>query len=334
MSDFNPLAAYDTGLQGCIRDPRADEMCADSIIRHGGNPNGGEIAHEWEFADAGKGKLVTMWEHVMRTWPNCWPGPPQDWGDCVGWGVTRAALMSWTCELLDGKPDEVSGIVEGKPDLTKEAIENCVVSCEATFWWRGRSGDGWSCSSAAQAITTDSGVWLRQPYPEFKFDLTKYSLKNSQLYGARPPSDPIRDAGREHLVRTATFLKGCEQIRDFLYAGYGVFFCSGLSWSDKRDENGFSPTTRGGWAHSQAACGWDDRPETIKIYGEPLCCIINSWSKWNSGPRKVLGTNLEIPHGAYWVKASDMDRCQCIALSSVAGWPARKLKSYGAVGNI
>ena len=309
-------------------------MCADSIIRHGGNPNGGEIAHEWEFADAGKGKLVTMWEHVMRTWPNCWPGPPQEWGDCVSLGVTRAALMSWTCELLDGKPDEVSGIVEGKPDLTKEAIENCVVSCEATFWWRGRSGDGWSCSSAAQAITTDSGVWLRQPYPEFKFDLTKYSLKNSQLFGARPPSDPIRDAGREHLVRTATFLKGREQIRDFLYAGYGVFFCSGLSWSDKRDENGFSPTTRGGWAHSQAACGWDDRPEIIKIYGEPLCCIINSWSKWNSGPRKVLGTSLEIPHGAYWVKASDMDRCQCIALSSVAGWPARKLKSYGAVGNI
>jgi hypothetical protein len=80
--------------------------------------------------------------------------------------------------------------------------------------------------------------------------------------------------------------------------------------------------------------GFDDRPETIQLYGEPLACVLNSWGKWNSGPRTVRGTNLQIPEGAYWTKASVLTRGQVVSLSSVAGWPLRKLKSYGAEGNI
>jgi len=48
----------------------------------------------------------------------------------------------------------------------------------------------------------------------------------------------------------------------------------------------------------------------------------------------VLGTNLEIPEGAYWTKARNLIAGQVIALSSVAGWPPRKLTSYGAKGRI
>lgn len=330
MSRFNPEKAYDDGLLGAVHDPRADEMFVDSVLRAGGNPDGGEVATQWEFADLGKGKLTTMWKHVMDTWPGCWPGPPQDIGDCVGWGVNRAALMSWTCELIDGRPDEVTGVVEGKPELSKEAIENCVLSSEASFWWRGHGGDGWTCSGAANAVMNDCGIWIRKNYPEIKVDLTTYSGENATRWGSRRPPDEVRQIGREHLVRTATVVKEVEQIRDFLAAGYGVFFCSGLKWSKVRDENGVSNVVPGSWAHSQAACGWDERPEIIKIYGEPLCLIINSWSRWNSGPRRVLGTDLMIPEGAYWTPASNMKRCSCIALSSVAGWPRRRLHSLGA----
>jgi hypothetical protein len=332
----NPSDAYDAGLRGAYSDPREDELCADSILRHGGDPVGANVAQEWEFADAGKGKLVAMWEHVVRTWPGCWPGPAQENGSCVSFGLQRASLMSWTCELIDGRPDEVTGVIEGKPDLSAEAVANSVLSSEVPYWYRGHGGaDGWTCSGAARAVTTESGIWLRKNYPDFGFDLTTYSGDMELKYGGRKPPQPITDYGRTHLIRTATFLKTTDELRDFLFAGFGVFFCSSLKWSNKRDDNGYSPVVPGTWMHSQAICGFDDRPETIRIYGEPLAAVLNSWGKrWNSGSRRVRGTDLEIPEGAYWSKASVLLRGQCIALSSVAGWPPRKLKTYGAAGNV
>lgn len=256
--------------------------------------------------------------------------------NCVSHGCKNACLTSFGCELAEGKPDEVTGKVEGKPDIPQAGITDGVLSTEAIYWWRypqSRGMDGWVCSSAAKEVTTNAGLWLRKPYPDFDFDLTKYSASNiKKFYGRRPP-DNVRDYGRQYLIRTATNVRGREQVRDFLAAGYGVFFCSGLGWSNTRNEDGVS-YTRGGWAHSQAWIGYDDRPETIRKYREPLVCVLNSWGRWNKGPRKVMGTNLEIPEGAYWTPASTIDRCSGISLSSVAGWPPRKLKTYGADGNI
>jgi hypothetical protein len=118
-----------------------------------------------------------------------------------------------------------------------------------------------------------------------------------------------------------------------LASGYGVFNCSGLGFESTRDENGVS-RQRGSWSHSQAFLGYDDRPETIKKYGQALVHWQNSWSAFNSGPRSVMGTTLLIPNGSYWALAETIDRCQCIALSSVAGWPRRRLATYGAMGNV
>lgn len=336
MSDFEPQREYDNGLRGAYIDPREDELCVDSIIRHGGDPDGEHVAHEWHFADAGKGKLVSTWEHVMREWPGCWPGVPQDIGDCVSFALLRAALLTWTCEIIDGRPDEVTGKIEGKPEVSDVAIKNSVLSTEAAYWWRGHAGrDGWTCSGAARAITTDCGIWIRKPYPEFGLDLTRYSAATAVKWGGTKPPAEIRNFGRQHLVRTATFLKSGEQVRDFLHSGFGVFFCSSLKWSNARDENGYSPVVPGSWAHAQGLIGYDDRPETIRIYGEPLALVQNSWPRgWNRGPRKVRDSEFSIPEGSYWSKISPLMRGQVIALSSVAGWPARNLPDLGAKGNI
>jgi hypothetical protein len=330
----NPLHDYDRGMRGAWIDPREDELCVDSILRHGGDPSGEHVAHTWSFADKGKGKLVPFWAHVEKEWPGCWPGPPQDRGDCVSWALLRAALQTWTAELIDGQPDEVTGIVEGKPYVSPTGVANCVLSSEAAYWWRGWDTEGWTCSGAARAVTNDCGIWLRQDYPQFKIDLTKYSGSVAGRWGARKPPNEIREAGRKNLIRTATFLKNPEEIRDFLWAGYGVFFCSGLKWSSTRDENGYSPVVPGSWAHAQGICGYDDRPETVSLYGEALALVINSWGRWNRGGRSVRGTELTIPEGCYWTKASTLTRGQCVALSGVAGWPARKLHTLGAKGNV
>jgi hypothetical protein len=335
MSSFNPQREYDAGLSGAWIDPREDELLVDSVLRHGGDPDGQHVAHEWEFADAGKGKLVAMWEHVRKEWPNCWPGPPQGRGDCVSWALMRAALSSWTCELIDGSPDEVTGKVEGKPHVSPEGVADCVLASESAYWWRGHPGEGWTCSGAARAVSSDCGLWLRRDYGDVGIDLTRYDARTAGKWGARRPPEEIRSIGREHLVRTSTFLKTADEIRDFLHSGYGVFFCSSLKWSNKRDDNGYSPVVAGSWAHAQGIVGYDDRPEVIQIYGEPLACVLNSWGRrWNSGPRTVYGTSLQIPEGAYWTKASTLVLGQCIALSSVAGWPPRLLPDYGARGRV
>jgi hypothetical protein len=79
-------------------------------------------------------------------------------------------------------------------------------------------------------------------------------------------------------------------------------------------------------------CGYDDRASTKAKYGQALVQWQNSWGKWNKGPRTIRGTDLQIPDGGYWALASTIDRCNCIALSSVAGWPRRQHTTYGAEG--
>ena len=335
---FDPLKEYSAGLRGAFSDPRSDEEFEDSILRAGGNPDGGEVAHQWEFAGRGEGVLTATWMHVEGQFPGCWPGAPQAVGDCVSHGCKNACLTTLACELASGEPDEVTGKVEGKPEIPVAGVKDGALSTEMIYVWRvgqmgPRSMDGWTCSDAAKHVTTNAGLWLRKKYDQFGFDLTKYSVNNIRRYLGRTPPDDVRDYGRQYLARTATNVRGREQVRDFLAAGYGVFFCSSLGWSNSRNEDGVS-YTRGSWAHSQSWIGYDDRPETIRKYREPLVCVLNSWGRWNRGGRKVLGTNLMIPEGAYWTPASTIDRCSGIALSSVAGWPPRKLKSYGASGNI
>lgn len=343
MSNFDPLKAYSSGLVGCIKSPRADEEFADSIIRRGGNPNGGEVAHEWEFAEAGKGKLSLLFPAIEEVFPGSLPGPPQLWGDCVGAAAANCYLGSLAQEIKAAKPDEVTGHIEGPPDIASEGVKQGVIARESIFAWRGwtdangrgQAGDGWTCSSAAKAVT-EKGVLVRKPYPELGFDLTRYTEDTIRLGGARRPSDQWLSESKKNIARTATFVKGREQVRDFIAAGYCIFQCSALGFSRERDENGVAspPRSTTTWHHAQVWCGYDDRDIIIQKYGQPLTLWCNSWGTWNRGGRRILGTDIDIPHGCYWTYASMIDHCQCIALSSVAGWPRRQHTTYGAVGNV
>jgi len=325
---------YAGGLIGCREDAESDRRFADHIRATGGDPVGGDVLYEWGLKDLGKGKLVTPWVVVEQVFPGCWPGPAQDIGDCVSHGCKNACLTTLACEIYDSKPDEITGRIEGSPELPQEGISEGVLSTEAIYWWRGHGGaNGWVCSDAARQVTTNAGLWPRKPYPELGFDLTTYSGSKATKWGGTPPPENVAKVGREHLIRTATKVTGREQVRDFLAAGYGVFNCSGLGFSRTRDEFGVSRQS-GSWSHSQSWIGFDDRPETHEKYGQALVCWLNSWGRFNSGGRKVRGTELLIPEGSFWALADTIDSCSCFALSSVAGWPRRKMPDYGARGNI
>jgi len=332
MSEFNPLDAYSKGLLGCRQDLRADEEFADSVLRRGGNPDGGAVAHEWEFADAGRGKLTMLFPVVEKVFPGAFPGPTQLTGDCVARATANCLLTTIAVEINDGKPDEVTGLVEGAPELPLEGIEQGVVAPESLWAWRGYDSDGWVCSKSAEVATT-KGFLVRKPYPDLGIDLTRYTEKTIRLGGSRTPGAMWLAESSKYVARTATVVKGREQVRDFLAAGYAVFNCSALGFDNKRNEDGVSRQV-GVWHHAQLFHSYDDRPETVQKYGQPLVGWQNSWARWNTGPRRVRGTDIDIPHGAFWALASTIDKCSCIALSSVAGWPRRKIPSYGAKGNV
>ena len=332
MSSFDPYDAYTRGLRGCEKNPRADEEFADSILRHGGDPDGANVAHEWEFAGAGKGKLCLLTPVTEKLFPGSLPGPAQLTGDCVARAAANALLASISMEIEDGRPDEVSGIVEDKPDIPELGVRNGVIASESLWAWRGYNGDGWICSRAAQVATTQ-GFLARREYPDLGIDLTQYTKKTLELGGSKRPSDKWLAESSKRVARTATVVTGREQARDFLFAGFGIMNCSGMAFERTRDQHGVSRQV-GRWAHAQSYWGYDDREETHRIYGEALVLWGNTWNKWNTGPRVVRGTDIEIPHGFFWAKASAIDRASNIALSSVSGWPRRKHTTYGARGNI
>ena len=290
---------------------------------------GMDASHDNGWADDSKGKLVIPFKNIDMLYPGAQPGAAQGRGDCVSHSTINAAELTMCCDIVSGEPDEETGKIEGPPEVSPEGVKAGLCSSEAVYWWRGHGGDGWSCAHAGRVICQESGIWLRQNYPEFGFDLTRYSSRLAGKWGRSEPPGSIKNFGLKHRIRQATELDSFDEVRDFLYQGYGISTCGGEGWSSTRDANGFSKR-RGGWSHALAYVGADDRDIIKEKYGEPLVLIMNSWGVWNSGPRRILGTTIDIPKGSYWSRWSDCKRRYMVAFSGADGWPARKLPDWGA----
>ncbi|WP_425618062.1 hypothetical protein NA78x_001755 [Anatilimnocola sp. NA78] len=315
---------YEQGYAGAYEDQ--DERAAFRATMKWAK--GEDAARAFGLEGTGADLLILPFLSAMKIWPGCWPGPGQTTGDCVSWGTKNACLVTLGVEIDLAKPDEVTGKVEGAFDISPEGISQGVLSTEVIYGYRGHGGQGADCSRLARYVTTAGGLMIRQNYPDLNLDLTKYNSSIGARWGGRDTPAEVNAVAKLHQVRTSTELSGHEQVRDFLANGYGVNNCSSLGFSSTRNEDGFSEQ-RGSWAHSQSMIGADYRPDTINKYGCPLHLWLNSWGKWNSGPRRIWGTNIDIPEGAYWAKATLASRCYLVAFSSVNGWPRKKLPNYG-----
>lgn len=351
------IAAYESGCAGTWIDHEAKAEFRQVIKDMGGQVFGSEAAHAFGLAESGAGKLSVPFVHVMEQWPGAWPGPAQVGPDCVSHDTRNAILGSWTCELVSGKVDEVTGRFEGKPEVSPTGIANGVLATETYYAERGWRGGGANCNTLATAAVRKVGLVLRANYPEAGVDLTKYNYSWGANLGGRGVPEVMANIGRQHLIRTATELEGWQQWRDFLANGYFLSTCGSESWSSNRDENGYSPRTRKGWAHALAEIAFDDRPVIRKLYGEPLVAILNSWAVWNGGPRDIIDSaqyvppskralwikldivnpatgNIMLPKGAWWARVSEAKNRYVCALSSVNGWPRRDLLDYGSTGRV
>lgn len=343
---------YEAGYAGAYGEPEEKAaLIAENKALHGfGSLDEAATANNW--ADSGAGKLVLPYVHVVERYPKAWPGPAQPVGDCVGRSSSNSALLTTVCEVVGERPDEETGRLEDFPEVSETAERNSVIASEGIYWYRGHGGHGWSCGAACRVMQRQSGLWVRRNYPELNIDLTVYTKRNIELYGRTAPTGKVAEQGRQNLVRAFAEVKSREARRDALANGYGLNTCGMESFANTRDANGQSRRTNAGWAHAMAVLAFDDRKSTIDIYGDTLELYLNSWAVWNSGPRDIrdsaqfvpplkkqlwisLGLvnpetgNLLIPHGAFWVRSRDVASRDVYALSSVNGFPRRKLPDYG-----
>lgn len=317
---------YADGYAGCEYRPEKITAAVgrfdDAINTAGGFAIGSDAAYAGGIVGTGAGRLSLIFPCVEKLYPGALPGPAQQRGDCTAHAQKNADLASMCAEVVAGKPDDVTGLIEGAPDVPPAGVANGVLSSEWPYWWRGYAGDGWQCHLAAQASVTH-GCMLRKRYSD-DLDLTQYSGKLAGRYGRKPPPDAFDAIGRQHIVRTATRVAGVDQLADFIHNGYAVTSCGSEGFSSVRDQHGMS-RKRGSWSHAMAYLGIDCRPETVKHYGDELVLLCNSWGNWNTGGRRIMGTEIDIPHGCFWARYSDIKRRSCIAMSSVDGWPPKEL---------
>lgn len=325
---WEPQHEYLSGLVGVYADPAATDRLNAMLAAQGQSPDGGEICQRYGLYGSGAGKLSAPFAVIDQVFPGSLPASAQTRGDCVAHSTRNACLGTLACEIAAGQPDEVTGEVEGVPDVSEAGRKDGVLSTEAIYWWRRHGGDGWSCDAAAEVVLKESGLWLRREYPGVG-DLTRYSGPLSGKWGVRTPPAEVKAVGQEHLIRTATHAKTFEEVRDLIHNGYCISSCGSEAFSNKRDDNGVSKRSSGVWYHAMSYLGVDDREATKAKYGEPLVMVQNSWGRWNTGGRKVIDSVLEIPEGGFWARWSDLKKRYCVAFSGVMGWPAQTLPDWG-----
>jgi hypothetical protein len=193
---------------------------------------------------------------------------------------------------------------------------------EAIYGARGHGGQGMSCSRAAEFVSKNGGIVLRQNYKGVA-DFTKYNGNLGAGWGGRGLPDPVIDLANDHQIKTVSLIQTIEEARDALANGYGLAVCSNYGFSNKRDKKGISNTS-GNWAHCMAWIACDDTGS------EPLFLVQNSWGKWNDGGHPEWGP---IPDGSFLIRAEVaagmLAANGSYAFSNFDGFPVQKLPTYG-----
>lgn len=338
---------YELGLPGA----RFDRVAHEALLAEVECADFAAVAHRYGFADDFSGQLLLPFVWAAAAYPGCWPGPAQRRGSCVAHNGKNAVLTVTLAEVARGEIDPVSGKRERAPVISPRGIKNGAFSTEALYWFSGngnakRGGqyveDGWSSAQLARVLRTKAGAVVRGPLGETGVDLTLYDPELEGKYSKQMPAE-IADAIDNQLVREVSEVDSWDEWRDACGKGFGLMSDGSEAFVNQRDANGVARRAAGAWQHAMAGEGADDRPSTVRLYGEPLALIANSWGKWNKGPRDVRDSaeyvpaplraawiaaglvnpqtgNLMIPDGWFWARWSDVRRRRSYAVSGVNGW--------------
>ncbi|MCP4848064.1 MAG: hypothetical protein GY899_08980 [Verrucomicrobiaceae bacterium] len=328
---------YDQGLVGVWQDPKSKEEYLGTLEHQSYE----EVCDDLDIWSAPKGALYLPYLQVMYcearrqglrhnslgelsddTRCMVWHREPQTVGDCVSHWCRAASDLTRASDINIHRDFERW--------ITTTATETI-------YGHRNHAGHGASCYRLMKWITEDGGMMLRQNYPALNLDLSKYDAQIGTRWGRSGVPAKIVEVAKQHQILKALPVNTREGMRQAYRNGLAVGGCSYISYSRTRDEFGVSNVTNQGWAHAMQGIGYDDRESTIKVYGQPLVLEVNSWGRWNSGGRKIRGTELSIPHGSCWIRESDyvsrkVERGECFAFSGAAGWRAIPIDNFGFRG--
>ncbi len=219
-----------------------------------------------QICGSGADRLCTPWHHYLKLDPAAAMRGAQRTGDCVSWGVRGASDTARSFDIL--------GRHEPEAYLKRQAT--CGI-----YSGRGHTGEGASPARLSH-YHVHIGIVLEQVYQtnEGTYDFRDYDqyvtwgIRNGR---SGVPED-LRLVTAKYGPRTTSLVAGMEELKDLLWNGYGVHCGSGIGVSDYGD-----PVSRlqGSWSHDMQICGYDDRPETRRQFGEAVYFWDQSWGKWN-----------------------------------------------------
>lgn len=243
--------AYSNGFVGSIADPDGTKELLKSLPM----PFFGDVSKN--IMGSGAGKLSLPFKLIQKFDAKFGESEKQEQGDCVSHSTRNAIDVSRAADIL------VNG---GKFDFVARG------AVEGIYGSRGHTGEGMSCSGSIRYVTTTGGVLIRKKYGNI--DLSKYNARLSGGWGRTGTPKELNEEGKKNQVKTASLIESVEQARDALFNGYGITLCSGVGFSNKRDQHGISQR-QGSWSHAMAWVGCDD---TREIYNETLFLVQNCYS--------------------------------------------------------
>lgn len=304
MAKLDLYEEYRNGYSGCLW----EEHVFDQLMSESKYALFGDGAKKG-LVGSGKGKLCLPYKSVLKFDSKAYT-ERQSTGDCVSHGTRSAVDLSRAIEI------DIKGEPEGW---------HARGATEAIYGARGHSGQGMSCSRAAQFVSKTGGIVLRQNYPGVA-DFSKYNGNMGANWGGRGLPDKVIDVADDHQVKTVSLVKTVEEARDALANGYGLAVCSSYGFSNKRDSKGIARKS-GGWSHCMAWIAVDDSGERHK---ETLFLVQNSWGKWNDGPKFM-----DQPDGSFWIRQADAEgmlrQNGSYAFSNIDGFKPQTLPDYGFV---
>jgi hypothetical protein len=317
----NVQQAYESGFIGAYYDPEEHELLEDVVRREGMPFSAAAAVDEYGLAEGGAGKVILLHKEVDKIgWGERIGYPNQAVGDCVSHGTAKAMGFTLACAITHG---------DGSTPPT-DGIEHRMwpVATEPHYWFRGHGGDGWYAAAAIRVIKEHTGLVLRKDIPGV-CDLRQYSARTAHLYGSRRPPDDVVAKLHDHPALSTCECNSFEEVRDMLAAGHCVQSDGGEGFSKTTDEN-YVARRSGSWAHSMAVTGCIDTDAFKAKYGGPGIVIQNSWGAWNhpADGAKIHGTDQRLPAGAFVALWKDVSRRSYFAISTVKGWPNRKLRDW------
>jgi len=180
MPRLSPQELYDNyrkGFSGCLW----EQHIFDELMQNSKYPLFGAASKK--IKSSGKGKLSTPYKSVLKFDKSPY-NERQTTGDCVSHGTRNACDVSRAVEI-DVHGQKEAWIARG--------------ATEAIYGARGHGGEGMSCSRAAEFVSKNGGILLRQNYKGVA-DFTKYNGNLGAGWGGRGLPDKVIDAANDHQI--------------------------------------------------------------------------------------------------------------------------------------